>query len=738
MYGADVPQLGDRSGTGFSDPHVFDGMQTPSFCPTLQGRVLNVVIHQVKHSVPIDVLNHLFSSYGVVEKIFLSSNQHGRTILIQYQHDYMADNALRATHGWYLYSTYCQLDVRHADPADLQILYDYSCAVLSEINTSEQKLTHEVAMPKVEAIDDLYSVTPHLKGRIIQPQPHVIQEMLAQVQANLAAISENLIQDFKHMKQSGERTWDCSKQTAASQPNPPTLEVIKVFDETPTYDVYDDEVSDCSNGFINVLDVNFEQQQDEEGKQDIEDTSNYLSKASENEISSQQPPMSATATDHMQFQAFESMPNFDEYAEEDSACLNIISDVRDFTLELQQQDDDRACNCPVIKAPNSSATRSSQLSIEHSMRELRLLWDPGASTPLHSSKSKPPGELSSVTIVISKVLNLCNHVGIYVQQLRDPSWNVLVVPQRRKEWDPGEHTIFSSTLNRDIVGVLQTSILTTSGIFTLPYVLAVRIKFGVSKCCVPEQCYCRVPSRLINHGIQFLWDPGILSLMDIMLSETTVPNLMDLKHFWAQLLLQYHSWCTTPNTFLPVQDSCLPLVLACLYSEPFKQLVCYSSIFSSTAMYMSTATNVCMRLVLSSGKIAQAEKDAADVYQVLKIQLPMKKTYYVWDPGVKISLYSRLNILTVWSATDKQLSCTHIPDLAAWPNQSGTSSASYIMNPGTMLLQYRLLFTEEKEMVTLIPEQCSLRFNAMHYCQIFEKCINGIALWLISLKMKSF
>lgn len=155
-------------------------------------------------------------------------------------------------------------------------------------------------------------------------------------------------------------------------------------------------------------------------------------------------------------------------------------------------------------------------------------------------------------------------------------------------------------------------------------------------------------------------------------------------------------------------------------------------------MYMSTATNVCMRLVLSSGKIAQAEKDAADVYQVLKIQLPMKKTYYVWDPGVKISLYSRLNILTVWSATDKQLSCTHIPDLAAWPNQSGTSSASYIMNPGTMLLQYRLLFTEEKEMVTLIPEQCSLRFNAMHYCQIFEKCINGIALWLISLKMKSF
>ena len=46
----------------------------------------------------------------------------------------MADNALRATNGWYLYRTYCQLNIKHADPTDLQILDDYSRVLFSEIN----------------------------------------------------------------------------------------------------------------------------------------------------------------------------------------------------------------------------------------------------------------------------------------------------------------------------------------------------------------------------------------------------------------------------------------------------------------------------------------------------------------------------------------------------------------------------------------------------------------------------
>ena len=118
---------------------------TWSYCPTLQGRVLSVVMHQVKYPVPIDVLNHLFSIYVVVQTIFQSLNQHARKVLIQYQHGYMADNALQAAHGWYLYHTYCQLDIKHADPVELQILDDYTCALFSKINRDADHLSHDAA-----------------------------------------------------------------------------------------------------------------------------------------------------------------------------------------------------------------------------------------------------------------------------------------------------------------------------------------------------------------------------------------------------------------------------------------------------------------------------------------------------------------------------------------------------------------------------------------------------------------
>jgi hypothetical protein len=76
---------------------------------------------------------------------------------------------------------------------------------------------------------------------------------------------------------------------------------------------------------------------------------------------------------------FKEMHVYNIYEEQDCACLNITSDVRDFNLELLQHDDERACNCPVLKASESFATSSSQLNTEHSRRDLRLLWDPGAS-----------------------------------------------------------------------------------------------------------------------------------------------------------------------------------------------------------------------------------------------------------------------------------------------------------------------------------------------------------------------
>jgi hypothetical protein len=64
---------------------------------------------------------------------------------------------------------------------------------------------------------------------------------------------------------------------------------------------------------------------------------------------------------------FKETPVYDIYEEEYTACLNIMSDVRDFTLELHQQDDERACNCSVLKASDSSQENHG----------IQFLWDPG-------------------------------------------------------------------------------------------------------------------------------------------------------------------------------------------------------------------------------------------------------------------------------------------------------------------------------------------------------------------------
>jgi hypothetical protein len=113
----------------------------------------------------------------------------------------------------------------------------------------------------------------------------------------------------------------------------------------PLFDIYDDDVDDCSTEFVDVLSGTPKQKSHEEEEQDSEQLPKCVRRAPE---------------------------------VEQTTALNYISDVVGFTLELQQQDDERAGNCSVFKASNSFVTRSSLLSTEHSMSELRLLWDPGA------------------------------------------------------------------------------------------------------------------------------------------------------------------------------------------------------------------------------------------------------------------------------------------------------------------------------------------------------------------------
>jgi hypothetical protein len=220
-----------------------------------------------------------------------------------------------------------------------------------------------------------------------------------------------------------------------------------------------------------------------------------------------------------------------------------------------------------------------------------------------------------------------------VQQLRDLPLKVLVTHESRKEWDPGDSTVLSSALKRSIVVVLKTLMLTTSGIFTLPYVLTVRVQFGMPTCVTQQSCYGRVLYIQENYGIQFLWDPGILRWWTI----STQHILESGGIFSTERILPWNQWIL--DALLHVQYYCLLIVLGCLYPEPVQQLVCSSSLFSSTAMSMLTATTVGMRLVLGSGKIAQEEKYVAVMYQLLKTQIQMSKTSHIWDPGIKFIFY---------------------------------------------------------------------------------------------------
>ena len=118
------------------------------------------------------------------------------------------------------------------------------------------------------------------------------------------------------------------------------------------------------------------------------------------------------------------------------------------------------------------------------------------------------------------------------------------------------------------------------------------------------------------------------------------------------------------------------------------------------------------------------------------------------DPGVKISLYKWFNSLTVWTAADKQLSCAHIPDLAAWQNQSVGSAASYNWDPGT-LLWYKFIwwlftvrtnfehnsystpkFNGSKAAYSSKIFQKYKAMNSQLYWHEDIKCY-GVALWLI-------
>ena len=397
---------------------------------------------------------------------------------------------------------------------------------------------------------------------------------------------------------------------------------------------------------------------------------------------------------------FASNPEKQPY-EEDSACPSITTDLQDLPLEPQQQDDERACNGPSLKASDSSTRTSSQFSFVQSSRELRLLWDPGASailvTPLNNDNND-----TTIGVFNESVLDI--PPAKPPERYGSAESSPVYVQEKRKEWDPGDiqcHDLlmtaadatklqctnaYTSTMVQILVvqfGAGRAPILKSatmrSSAFGLKwtevnalflFVLVVQCSAGMwvdypflflsddvnsrtnhyfpklfmYSLCTTTEGQVTIQRQMLNvlsswfpsfEMDKLSWDPGILNTMYMLLDKYTVPNLMDMKHFWTLLLLQYHSWCTIPNAFLQDQYCCLPTVLDCLYSELVKQLVCYTSIFSSNAWCISIAATVRMQLVWCSGEIAQEGRDAAALYQVSKIQLPMRKISHVWDPGIE-------------------------------------------------------------------------------------------------------
>jgi hypothetical protein len=244
---------------------------------------------------------------------------------------------------------------------------------------------------------------------------------------------------------------------------------------------------------------------------------------------------------------------------------------------------------------------------------------------------------------------------------------------------------------------------------------------GFSECkCLPfcsQNNICVYWASENGMATYFYWDPGVLKLNDTILDKCAMPHQVQLfqqatavSPFSSEARIRYYA-PNGVNSVLHAMSSVLQRATHCFRSFHYKTEYCHMS---------------CL----------------------WKFSVSLTK-HVQWDPRVKISLDYWFNVLTVWSENDKLLSCTHIPDLAVWPNQSVGSSASYIWDPGTMLLGYRsiwwLLFREEKVMVGLITEQWTSWFNAMHYGQTIQKCnamnsqlywqqdikFNGIDLWMI-------
>lgn len=215
-----------------------------------------------------------------------------------------------------------------------------------------------------------------------------------------------------------------------------------VFKEAPVYDTYEEEDSVGLNTTSNVQDFTCEQQPYKE-QQECGQLLKCVGKAPVFDV------YDFDGCSNEFVHVFSSTPEQQSYEEEEQDSEKILKCVKaqkteqtiaylNYLTDVQQRHGVQKASVHVqqLRDPQSN------VSVIH---EKRKEWNPGASALLHLANSQFDEELGYVAMLVPKALNFCNQVGTSVQQL--------VTHESEKEWDPGEETILSSILNRDLVSV---------------------------------------------------------------------------------------------------------------------------------------------------------------------------------------------------------------------------------------------------------------------------------------------
>ena len=535
------------------------------------------------------------------------------------------------------------------------------------------------ALPAEEAVRDLLArEILHIQNRLQQQEYSVqfIQGEVANLSNRVAQIGISL--GMQHIQDG----------TILSQASCFAIQQDVQFSEMPIWDVNDEE------------------------------TDGYLSK----EISSPPSPMSATATDQTQFQTFEKMPVFDVYDDEMEGCSTEFADVFVGIPEQQkyedQQDNEKLATCFHKTSENVFSEQllrdfSKAPQIEQTRDDI---WDYTFDLQ-HQNDEKASAK---------------------VQQLRDPQLIVLVIHERRREWDPGALLPLRSSKAQHSRQALQPAPFSQVFQFGVPTHVSRYIKITHGQC--------------IREILGFDLAPGY-----------ALGNVQHLEAYKWKSEAGRKEWDPGDTTFhvlFTTADSATKLKCADVYKSAIVQILAEqfdarrAPGFKSDSMCSDSFGLGCLEVNASAlfGLVALCST-------VTSCSLPSSenRAKLQWDPGIAISayMYTRKETREV-----KALTWLKSPLLSDLQYQLQVSKTFYVWDPGTLSILDMMLgttvvqtpfkqlnFIEQpihlKQFQDKLLLHCHFWCNAAYCCRIFQRCTTlsslfhcqGIPLWLINFQV---